>query len=356
MMSPASSSAPSSRRTFVSSMQACTIFGSGSMNQPRWPEHIAVTGTLSRIASRAASIIGKWESSIPSKPYERAFSCFSFRDAPGTRRDWTASFVIDSSGDALCWRRSPDRRGIRGSRSPHGVRRLVEDSLAEHSDRLRETLAGRGEAVFVLDAQHMVVTGHAERAHEALPEERVVPVAHGPEDPAAGGDVAVRGAVEHAVSGRVPRIDRGVLRVDVDDRLAQLTDREDRVDRLPEEGAGIEVRADHRALRIAEAQERARVIDDEPRVHLEAQLHAVIGRHRPGLAPVRDHRLVPLPADDVAELGRPGARHPVRLARVGAVARATAEQVDDADPELLGELERLYVRVVGSLRERTVRV
>ncbi len=59
--------------------------------------------------------------------------------------------------------------------------------------------------------------------------------------------------------------------------LPELGDRHLDVDPLPEQVAGVQVRADRLAACLAQSQQGPRVVDDESGVHLEAELHAVLG-------------------------------------------------------------------------------
>ena len=61
----------------------------------------------------------------------------------------------------------------------------------------------------------------------------------------------------------------------------------DWIDPLPKEVRGVEVGTDHVAHLAAEAQQRPRVVDDEARMHLEAEQHAVLGGEGARFAPVR---------------------------------------------------------------------
>jgi hypothetical protein len=102
----------------------------------------------------------------------------------------------------------------------------------------------------------------------------------------------------------------------VEDRLlaAEQLDRLDDVDALPEQMARIEVRADLRSDRLAQSEQRRRVVDDEAGVHLEGDLlDAVPRRERRCLGPVRDDDVVPLPLEDLEVVVGPRARHPVRI-------------------------------------------
>src|SRR4051794_27794949 len=143
---------------------------------------------------------------MPSNPYWRAVSCFSRSESPGMRRDWTASRII---GRLLL---AP----------PHRGRLFAERRRLQCRRRAPEAVERRGQAVLVLDREHVVVADDPERRSEPLPEQQVVAIADAAEDPAPLRDVAVGLEVEDAVDRGVVRVDRGVLRVNVEDGVAEL--------------------------------------------------------------------------------------------------------------------------------------
>ena len=72
----------------------------------------------------------------------------------------------------------------------------------------------------------------------------------------------------------------------------------DRIDALPEEMARIEVATHVRSCDGAQPEHRLRAIDDEPGMHFDGDLHAVVGGELRVLDPIgRDH-FVPLPVED----------------------------------------------------------
>ena len=81
-------------------------------------------------------------------------------------------------------------------------------------------------------------------------------------------------------------VDLGVLGVDVKDGVAQHADGGDGVDALPEHVAGVEVAADRGAGDGAQAEHGFRAVDDEARMHLDGDLHAMIGGEFAVLGPV----------------------------------------------------------------------
>src|SRR3954451_11699287 len=142
------------------------------------------------------------------------------------------------------------------SAPPHVTGGLAQHDAVEQVDGTLEAFVARGEDVLVLDAQRAVVTGHPQRGDDVAPRAFAVAVADRPERPGPVGDAVVGLGVQDAVATDVLRVDGGVLGVGVDDGAGQLADGRDRVDALPHEMAGVEVRADPLAGRLAQPQER----------------------------------------------------------------------------------------------------
>src|SRR5437588_11423953 len=113
--------------------------------------------------------------------------------------------------------------------------------------------------------------------------------------------------------------------------------------------ARVEVDADVRSARRPQLQRRLDVVDDEAGMRLERHLHAVLGREAPGLAPVRNRLLLPLPLEDVEEFRRPWRRDPVRMLRIVGVAGTAGEGDDDGNVEAFREADGLAKRVVVRL-------
>ena len=185
----------------------------------------------------------------------------------------------------------------------------------------------------MLDADDVVVTHRPQRADDLLPLCHVHTVADRTEDPAAVQLVAVMLRIEHAVEGGVVLIDLRILRVEVEDRVAELANDRHRVHSLPDEVARIEVRADVFAGRFADAQHRLGVVNAEAGMKLERDLYAVLLRELLFLLPVRNKLLVPLVIEDVEELRRPGGGDPVGVRSGRAVAGTAGEGIDDRNAE-----------------------
>src|SRR6185437_5680257 len=98
--------------------------------------------------------------------------------------------------------------------------------------------------------------------HEVAPELLPLPVADTAERPRPLAEPPVVLRVEDAVARPVVRVDVDVLRMHVEDRagVPELTDREQRVDPLPDEVRRVEVDADLRAGRLPQSQGGLRVV------------------------------------------------------------------------------------------------
>ena len=100
--------------------------------------------------------------------------------------------------------------------------------------------------------------------------------------------------------------------------------------------AGVEIRPDLRADRITQAQQRLRVVDDEPRVHFQCDhIHTMVAAKARLILPVGDDLLIPLPFQDSQEIRRPGACHPVGVLAARAIAWAPGEGNDPPHTDLL---------------------
>ena len=206
----------------------------------------------------------------------------------------------------------------------------------------------------MLDGEHVVVAEHAQRGDEFLPPLGAVAVAAGAEDPAAVGFVGVGLGVEHAGARQVGRVDLRVLGVDVEDGVLEHADGGDGIDVLPEHVAGIEIAADAGPGDGAQLEHGLRAVDDEAGMHLDGDLHAVVGGEFPVLAPVGSDDFVPLPVEDLEVVGRPRAGDPVGRGRVRGVAGASGEIDDDGDAELFGEQDRFATDFAVFLGARRV--
>ena len=264
-MSGASSSAPSSsRRVDVLAGGRRRAPGPGRSASRDDPPQMALTGTPSRMASSAISNIDGPESSMPSNP---KLECRG------------VSLAERRTGDEPRLHAEPDPGGhahhIDAGCSPqHGCAKGADGPLAgprrptRGRPRARSTGRGRSPAT-------------RERRHEALPEQQVVAIADAAEDPRARADVAVVLEVEHAVDAPRCARRRRVLGVDVEDRRPSA--------RIASTGSmpcqkrcdGSRLAPTVSPISVAQAEQRLRVVDDEARVHLEAEAHAVLASRSP---------------------------------------------------------------------------
>ena len=100
-------------------------------------------------------------------------------------------------------------------------------------------------------------------------------------------------------------IERHVLGVHVEDRVAERANRGRHVDALPEEMTRIEIDAEVRPGRLPQLQRRLDVVDDEAGMRLERHLHAVVRGER---APPRSSTESPsFPTASRARRGTPAA-------------------------------------------------
>ena len=194
----------------------------------------------------------------------------------------------------------------------------------------------------MLDGDGVVVADHAQRAHHVLPNLVVVTVAHGAEDPGAVDFVAVVLGVQHAVGLGVDLVDLGVLGVEEVDGLAQVADGVDRVNALPEQMRGIEVRADEGAYGLAQTKQRFGVVDAEARVHFQRDfLHPVRGGKGGRTPPVGNEHLLPLVFQNFLIIIRPGTGNPVGRAILRAAAGTAAEAHNALYAQPFGQQHRV---------------
>ncbi len=165
---------------------------------------------------------------------------------------------------------------------------FADHDFIQELRRFREPFVGRHQRVFVLDGEHVIVAVHAQSRDEFLPPAIWMAVAAGAEDPGAVLLVGILLGVEHAGLRQVVIVDLRVFGVDVEDGIAQDADRLDGVDALPEHVARIVVAADAIARDGAQLQHRLRAVDDEPGMHFDGDLHAVIFGELAVLGPVRE--------------------------------------------------------------------
>ncbi len=138
--------------------------------------------------------------------------------------------------------------------------------------------------------------------------------------------------VQHPIFIDVLGKENGVLHVRVEKGalFPQKVDDFDGIAALPEEVAQIAVCTDLFAGRLAEFHERARVINDEVRTHLEGEaLDAVRAREFRGILPVRNNFFFPLPVLHLRVFGRPAIGDPIRLSILWSAAWTAGKTDDD---------------------------
>ena len=120
----------------------------------------------------------------------------------------------------------------------------------------------------MLDREHAVITGPAERQAEGAPE--ILPVAIAERDiiPCPLQRLRARQCLDPAVQRGVPRLDLRVLGVNMIDRRADRLDRRDRVGPHPHQVARVEVHANDIADGLAEPHQRAHIVDVLPAMQL----------------------------------------------------------------------------------------
>jgi hypothetical protein len=182
--------------------------------------------------------------------------------------------------------------------------------------------------VLVLDVHGHIRIDAGQGGDEPVPEVLIVAFAEGDEVPGRvlrpGADRRPAADVRDPVPGEARVtvvedpvdlrgvVDAHVLGRGVDDELAEVVDGGDRVDALPEQVGGIHLRADvRRRDRLDEAFERGRVEHEVVRVHLDGDLHPVVGGEAIEVAPDRSGRL-PLSVADVEQGRFPGVDDPGR--------------------------------------------
>ena len=205
----------------------------------------------------------------------------------------------------------------------------------------------------MLDRNRVIIADHAKCRDEVAPELSRAAVADRAEEPRAVQFVTVMFGIEHAVDAAVPFLNARVLRMDVPNGPLQGAHCGTRVNALPNQVRGIEVRADLGANGSAQFEQRLRVIHDEAGMHFERDLtDAVLPGEGRRLRPIRDDHFVPLVIQDVQKLRRPRASHPIWLCVARCSAGAAAEGGDDLYAELRrkpnASLKSLVVRCSGS--------
>ena len=217
----------------------------------------------------------------------------------------------------------------------------VRDHAAQELDRFFDAFLGAHRRILVLDRQHAVVADARERRDELAPPRLVV--AHPERDvaPRARPEIAAGRGVDDAVDAGIDGIDARVLRMHVVDGVAERDRRRQRIGTHPHEVAGVEVGADRFPHGVAQPLERRDVVDVLIAVKLETQArNALLAGIGDEIAPVGDQHLVPLPAQHVADLGRPLGGDPVRMG-VARRAGTSGHHHDTIDAHEAGEPYRL---------------
>src|SRR5213594_2427525 len=98
------------------------------------------------------------------------------------------------------------------------------------------------------------------------------------------------------------------------------------VDALPEQVRWIEVRAESTPSSVAQAKQRFRIVHQKTRMHLERDFFdSVLARKLDRFLPIRNRHLSPLVFQNLQEIRRPRARHPIRLFVAWRATRTAAE-------------------------------
>ena len=121
--------------------------------------------------------------------------------------------------------------------------------------------------------------------------------------------------------------------------------------------ARVEVHADHRADRLAQAEQRFRVVNQLHAVVFEGDfLNAAVLGHLHDVLPLGNRDFVPLIIQNVLRLGRPRGRDPDRGLIALAAGRQAAHHNDFLNAEHLRKLEGLFRDVhILLIRERIAR-
>src|SRR5580704_12691810 len=237
---------------------------------------------------------------------------------------------------------------------PGSARLLANHDGVEEVRGLHQSLFRREQTVFMLDGEHRIVTKHAQSGDELSPPFGSVTVAAGAEDPAAFALVVVGFGIEHAGTRKVGRVKLGVFGVGVENCALEYADGANRIDTLPEEMARIEVATYAGSCDGAQPEHRLRAIDYEPRVHFDGDLHAMVSGELRVLGPIGRDDLVPLPVEDLAVVGRPGAGDPVGSSGVRRIAGASGEVDYHRDTQHLGEQDGLAAHLPVLLRAGSI--
>ncbi len=140
------------------------------------------------------------------------------------------------------------------------------------------------------------------------------------------------------------------------DGVLEFTDADERIHSLPEEVGRIEVHTQCLATDLPESPERLRVIAEKARVQFDGNPDVVVGCELAGFRPIRCCHFLPLPVQDLQEVRRPGAGHPVRVSGVRRVAGAPRKGDHVLHADLVGEPDRLPEGLIVSAGRLLVRM
>src|ERR1700753_486676 len=139
--------------------------------------------------------------------------------------------------------------------------------------------------------------------------------------------------------------------------LTEKTNHLHRIALLPEKMAQIAIGSDLLPCRLAQTQQRARIVDHKVRMHLERNaMNTVLAGKLRRLLPVRDDTLLPLPLKSSPMLRRPIVNNPIRN-RVGfRSARTTGETYHRRNLQHACQLNGLAKLLLGLLCFGGVRI
>src|SRR5262249_21130207 len=168
----------------------------------------------------------------------------------------------------------------------------------------------------MFDGEHIVVPKHPQRGDQLTPPLRAVAISTCAKDPGAIAFFRVRLRVENAAALQINWIELRVLGMHMENGVCQHANGADGVDCLPEKMARIKVATDVVSRNRAESKHGLWVIHDEPGMHLDSNLHAVVGGKPRMLHPIGNDHFIPLPLENLAIVRRPWTGHPIRCSRV----------------------------------------
>ena len=211
----------------------------------------------------------------------------------------------------------------------------------------------------MFNAHRPVVPGQPQLGEKVPPDLFPVAIAHRAEHPGPVLDLPIGFCVQHSGAAGIPGIHAGVLSVDMIDALPQGADGGRRVDPLPEQMAGVKIRAHRRPHRRAQPQHRLRIVDAEAGMqfngHPDPSLFGAAGR----LLPVGQQHLIPLIVQNPGVVVRPGAGHPVGGAVRPAASRAAGEGHHRVHLQQVGQTQRVRIdplEHLGPVRVRMNRI